>query len=302
MDKLYLKLLMALFFIIIGLAARRWGMLDEKIARRMTWVATNVLFPCLLFYTVCTAFEIALIREAGLIFLLAIAVSLIGYFFGQLFAGFFKLQDRMKRVFLLLSFKPATGLIGLPLCIILFGERSLFFAGPYAFGIGLIFYTLGLGLLKQGNFSWRSLVNPITVSIVFSILLALLKIDVSGFILRPMGFLGGFAVPIALIIVGSIFGMLNFKRGIIDGKMFLVAFNKLMLAPLLMFGVCIFLPIEPLAKRVAVIMAATPSSITASMWALRFNADYIWASSAALLVGILSIFTIGLFFWIVGAG
>ena len=196
MDKLYLKLFIALFFIIIGFAARRCSILNERIIRRITWVTTSILFPCLLFHTVYTNFELDLLGKAALLFFLAITVSLVGYFFGYLFVSFFKLEDRMRRVFLLLSLKPATGLIGLPLCIVLFGEESLFFAGPYAFGIGLIFYTLGLGLLKQGNFSWRSLVNPITASIVFGILLVLLKINVSEVILDPAGFLGRFAVDV----------------------------------------------------------------------------------------------------------
>lgn len=299
MEKLFLKLFSAFLFIIIGFVARRRKVLDERIARRMTRITTDILFPCLLFHTVYRGFKSDLLKEAGLLFFLAIGISVIGYFLGYIFASFLKMQDKMRRVFLLLSFKPASGLIGLPLCIILFGEESLLFAGPYAFGIGLIFYTLGLSLLKQKSFSWRTLISPISMTLVFSILLVLFKVILPEIALKPVRFFGIFAVPLMLILVGSIFGMSNFKSDAVDKKMFLVAFNKLIVSPVLILTVCSFLPLEPLAKKVAVLMAAIPSSMTASMWALRFDADYIWASSTALFVGILSIITISLFFWII---
>ncbi len=287
-----MKLLGALLFIVIGFAGRRLAILDEKKVKRITWLATNCLFPCLLFHAVYTTFKIRLIKEAAILFFLAVGLSITSYFLGYLFAAFLKMEERIKRAFLLLSFKPATGLIGIPLCIILFGEKGLFFAGPFAFGIGLIFYTLGLGLLKKGNFSWHTLVNPISVTIVCSVLLTIFKIKIPTMILRPAGFLGTTAVPVALVAVGSIFALLKFKKALIDKKMFLVAFNKLIFAPALIAVICIFLPLEPLGKKVAVLMAAMPSSVTASMWVLRFDADYIWASSTALFVGVSSIVTI----------
>lgn len=298
MDKLILKLSGALFFIFIGFIARRINILNEERVRRVTEVTTNILFPCLIFNVVYTNFSLHLVKDTILLFSLAITVSIIGYFLGYFFTTFLKLEDRMRPVFLLLSFKPASGLIGVPLCIIFFGEESLLFSGPYAFGIGLIFYTLGLGLLRQENFSWKALVNPVSASIALAILLALFKAGVPEIVLQPLKFFGIFAVPLALVIVGAIFAMVNFKKGIIDKRVFFVAFNKLVFAPLLVFLFCLFLPLGPLEKKVALLMAAIPSSVTMSMWALRFDADYVWASSAALFVGISSIITIGLLSWV----
>lgn len=299
MDRLLLKLFSVFFFIIIGFAARHRHILNDKINKRITWTTTTVLFPCLVFSTVYTNFDLGLLKEAGLLFFLAIAVSIIGYFLGYFFATFLKMQDKMRCVFLLLSFKPASAMIGVPLCIVLLGEKTLLFSGPYAFGIGLIFYTLGLGLLRGGGFSWHSLVNPISITIIISLLLAFFKVNLPETILRPISFFGIFAVPLALIVVGSIFSMLDFRKGIIDKRMFLVAFNKLIFAPILTLTICLFLPIDPLAKKVAVLMAATPSSLTASMWALHFDADYIWTSSASLFVGISSVITITLVSWLI---
>lgn len=299
MDGLFLKLFSIFFFIVIGFTTRRRRILNDKIDRRITWLVTSIFFPCLVFNIVYTNFTIGLFREVGLLFFLAIAVSIASYFLGYFFAGFLNMHDKMRRVFLFLSFKPANVMIGVPLCIVLLGKRSLLFSGPYSFGIGIIFYTLGLGLLKGGSFSWHSLVNPISMAILASVLLAVFKVDLPGAVLRSVGLFGILAVPMALIVVGSIFGMLDFKKGIIDRRMFLVAFNKLIFAPILIMMICVFLPIEPLAKKVAVLMAATPSSLTASMWALHFDADHIWASSASLFVGISSILTISLVSWLI---
>ena len=286
-------------FIAVGFALRRLGFLIERRVSRLTRITTDILFPCLTFYAVYTSFNLKLFSEVELVFFLAIGVSVIGYFFGRLFAAFLHMPDRMRRVFLYLSFKPASVLIGLPLCVLILGEKSMLFSGPYALGIGLIFYTLGLGILKPGRFSWHTLINPISLTVALGLLLILLKISLPQAILEPLRFLGLLAAPAALITVGTIFAILNFKSNFFDKKMILVAFNKLILAPALMLLFCVFLPLDPLARKVAILMAAVPSSLTASIWALRFDADYTWASSAAIFIGILSIFTIPLFLWIV---
>lgn len=176
-----------------------------------------------------------------------------------------------------------TSFVGIPIVQTLLGEEAIPYVLMYdQFGTFLILSLYGAAVIARyetGTFHKRLIVKKLLLFPPFVFLVfALLFGDMPVFAQPYLKLLSSTLVPLALISVGY---SLKFG-GEIDYPLFAKALGlKLLVMPLIAFGILFAMGSDPLALKTAVLESGMPSMITAG--ALAIAAGFAPALSAALV-------------------
>lgn len=176
-----------------------------------------------------------------------------------------------------------TSFVGIPIVHTLLGEEAIPYVLMYdQFGTFLILSLYGAAVIARyetGGFHKRLILKKLLLFPPFSFLIfALLFGEIPQLAQPYLQLLSSTLVPLALVSVGY---SLRFW-GEIDYPLFTKALAlKLMIMPLIAFGLLFAMGVEPLALKTAVLESGMPSMITAG--ALAIAAGFAPALSAALV-------------------
>ncbi len=207
--------------------------------------------------------------------------------------------DRETRTATVLTFSLSnTGNYGLPILLFAFGEKG--------FGLGLLYIlghmafqiTFGVGTAawRKGMSVWRLLLNLLKVPWIYAFALALILRETGTSLPltfnRPVELLAQAAIPMQLLLLGIQLGQVKL-RGLIREALPLTA-AKLIIPPLLAFGLTAVFGIHGLLRAVLLVEASTPTAVNALVLALQYDRRPDLVSSVVFLTTIGNIATMWL--------
>jgi len=187
---------------------------------------------------------------------------------------------------------PNTGFMGVPLLVALLGPRS---SGPVIVTLVvdlIITSSLCIALSRLGGGGAQGSAaalrkalagmtgNPMPWSILLGALASGLGLALPKPLMQTIGLLADAASPVALFTIGAVLARSQMASAettpLVDFVP--VALKKLLLHPLLMFGIghaaiALGLPLDPFALTVLVLVACLPSASNVAMLAERFGAN-----------------------------
>jgi len=189
------------------------------------------------------------------IFLSAVLVLFLGFIFGYVFVKILKLPST-KIVTPLMH--PNSGNMGLPLCLLAFGNEGLALAAAFASIIMVSHFTVNTAI-SSGNFSIKNIfLSPALIALTTSMLILFYKIPIPKFLDNVAHILSGITIPLVLLSLGISLGKINIKsiqRGLSLG------IYKLTAGPLIGLIVVYLLQLEGLTAKVVILQSSMPSAI-----------------------------------------
>jgi len=189
------------------------------------------------------------------IFLSAVLVLFLGFIFGYVFVKILKLPST-KIVTPLMH--PNSGNMGLPLCLLAFGNEGLALAAAFASIIMVSHFTVNTAI-SSGNFSIKNIfLSPALIALTTSMLILFYKIPIPKFLDNVAHILSGITIPLVLLSLGISLGKINIKsiqRGLSLG------IYKLIAGPLIGLIVVYLLQLEGLTAKVVILQSSMPSAI-----------------------------------------
>ncbi|HYU68436.1 MAG TPA: AEC family transporter [Burkholderiales bacterium] len=205
-------------------------------------------------------------------------VFVIGRF---LAASIFRLDGVSQSVFALGGVYSNHVLLGLPLAKLVLGSAAL----P-SVALVLVFNALTLWTLvsvsvewaRHGSFTPRGLgktalgvlTNPIVASIIGGTLFGLAGLHLPGPVSTGLDALGKLAAPAALLVLGM--GLLQYGVGKGWQQSLTICLVKLVLQPLVVWGLALALKLPALETRVVVLMASMSVGANVYLMAVQFQA------------------------------
>lgn len=219
--------------------------------------------------------------------LLTLAVSLIA-------AKMLKLPQNREGIFLAMAFISNTLFIGLPLATQLFGEECIPFVMIYYMGSTVFTQTVAVMLCERAgrkektSFSVGGLLRDlVTKPPILGIAAAFLML---GLDVRPPQLAMSFAkymsdcvTPLALLYCGFIVYELGIRNMKLEKGIPTMLLIRLIIAPMLCFGVCRVLGITGLPSHVFIVEAALPVVSQVTVMAGAYGADEQYAATGATL-------------------
>jgi len=159
----------------------------------------------------------------------------------------------------------------------------------------VLMYTIGLYNASSGHYSWKDALKkisgmPIIYVIILAVLLRTLHLQVPAGLLSATSLLGGCVAPLALFTLGAQLAKTKVHVG--DLSLYIGTTLRLIISPLIAFGLALLLGFDNLTTGLVTLGAATPTAVNSLFLAIEFDGDTDYASQSVFLTTLLSTVTV----------
>lgn len=198
------------------------------------------------------------------------------------------------------------GNYGTPVALLLFGAAGFEYAIVLMVIQSLLMATVGVYYAAKGspdNDGFRSaLLSVVKMPIMYGAIIGLFfqwfSVPVSKPIMQAIHLVADATIPVIMVILGMQLAKISIRTTAKEKLVYALAI-KLMISPFIAFLFTLFLPVDPMIKQLMIIMAAMPAAANTTMYALEFQTEPEFVSSATLVSTLLSLITLPVMFWLV---
>ena len=298
------QIVILFFGIIVGFVVTKMKILDDAACKHITNLVMNVTLPFFIISTGITTGQSLTPLEMLQYFGLSLACYAIAYLIG--FAlGFLPFFDRKDRR--LCSFMTTfgnTGFMGLPFIAGLFGSDALFYATIFNLPFNFLVFSIGIYLVSEDTgdtkINPKMFVNACLIASILAIVLYLLHVQLPDLAVSCLNTVGSATVPLAMLITGARLASESFKSVFADVGMYLLVIAKVLVVPLIAFGLLSLTLSDPTLIRVGTLLIGMPVATNATLLCLQYGGNDRMASRGVFLSTLFSIVTIPLLVLIMG--
>ena len=205
--------------------------------------------------------------------------------------------DEQKSLIAIVMFSNV-GNLGLPFILFALGEAGLERAVVYLVGSSVMIATVFPIVLKQAGLK-AGLNVTLRLPVFWAALAGIgLQATQESFPLpleRGMALLGEGAIPVALLTLGVQLA----RTELVFGRYELIgAVLRLVVAPLLAYGIGTALGLQGLDRQVLVLQAAMPVAVNSLIWVTELGGDQVRVARTIVLSTFLSVFTLPVVLWL----
>jgi malonate transporter len=201
-----------------------------------------------------------------------------------------------------------TGFVALPVLAAIYGQRAVLPAAIATVFVAVVMFPIAVILLEVGQTDKNGsrtatmvtvkhvVLNPMVISTLIGMLLAVLNLRMPGPVTAYFDILADALTPCALFAIGLGLSIDGLRANIVPVS--LLSAVKLVIMPLIVYGLSISLGLDPLYTIAAVICAAVPTAKTVYILAGEYHCEEMMVASTVSLTTLASI--ISLVVWLYG--
>ena len=275
---------------------------NNESSKILTKFALYVTLPPFMFFNILKASSNINIFNWNFIFRFEIITLFLLFLTFIISLFFLKNTKEESSIFSLNSTYPNYGYMGIPLCILAFGEAS---AIPISLillidTLVLLTFTASFSIKKKSKNFFKELIykifnllkNPILFSVFIGFIFIIFKIQVNEIILKFLEILSYAATPTALFAIGIT--LYNKIEKNVFFQVSLISIIKLIIHPILIFSIFYFFPadIPQLWIKVAILCSCLPVAGNVFAMSIYYDSFIKTTSSSIFVTTILSTFTV----------
>ena len=300
-----LEIMFILFVIvIIGYIAGKLGYMGGEFDKRLSNIIVDITCPALILSSTMTGQmpERSLILPLLLISILTYSLLTGVAFFIPRFLTRKKEEEGIIGFALMFG---NVGFIGYPIVASIFGQQAIFYAAILnminTFTIFTIGYMLITGESRKLEFNPKILYSSPMIAAYIAMLIVILGIDnIPKVISSPITIIGNITVPGALLIVGSSMSHLTFKDMLGNRVVYLTTALRLLLIPLVLYGLFVVIGFSNLVVNINTIIIAMPTATYGTIFCLKYGKDTTLITEITFITTLLSVLTIPIIAFILG--
>lgn len=279
----------------------------------LTTLLLSVTLPLMLIINIKKDFMrqefIKMLPDIGLPFLCIVSLALLSWLVTYLF----KIDNKMKGVFINVCSMSSTIFFGIPVTIAIFGVNGLPYGLVYYIAQTVIYWTFGLVILKNdiAYIYPENVKQKITLTSIMSNIfsapfigflvgttLLLLQINIPSFIDQFLSYLANMTTPLAMLIIGSLLYFTDFKNLKLKKEVIIVLIFRFIVAPSAVLLLGYLLNTGSMMLKVTIIMSALPIPNTTVILVSKFKTDTLFATTVLAYSTILFLFYMPCLLWI----
>jgi len=201
-----------------------------------------------------------------------------------------------------------TGFVALPVLQAIYGQRAVLPAAIATVFVAVVMFPVAVMLLEFGQRDAHGsrtapmvtakhvVLNPLVVSTLIGMLWSVLGLRLPGPVTAYLAILADALTPCALFAIGLGLSIDGLRANI--GPASLLSAVKLVIMPMIVYGLSVSLGLDPLYTIAAVICAAVPTAKTAYILAGEYHCEEMMVASTVSMTTLASI--ISLVVWLYG--
>lgn len=278
------------------------GLLRSSDSRILNIVCVYLIFPCVYI----KAFQLPLTEEIWSGFLFALIV-------GALIQLVLILVTRwMAKPLHLTSIDQASIIfsnaanLNFPLIIATLGEEWVIYGSAYVCVHTILYWTVCVSLIGGESIrDWKKvLLNPNIIFILIAVLLMVTGLPIPNILNVTINSVAAMIGPFSMILIGVILGGIDLRKALLNKRVYLVAFLKLIAVPaliLLLLRLCRVADLIVNGDRIVYILflaVIAPSGALVTQITQLYHQDAEYASAINVVTTLLCIVTMPLMTWI----
>jgi malonate transporter len=201
-----------------------------------------------------------------------------------------------------------TGFVALPVLQAIYGQRAVLPAAIATVFVAVVMFSVAVILLEVGQGDGHGsrttpmatvkhvVLNPMVISTLIGMVLSVLDLRMPGPVTAYLGILADALTPCALFAIGLGLSIEGLRANF--GRASLLSAVKLVIMPVIVYGLSVFLRLDPLYTIAAVICAAVPTAKTAYILAGEYHCEEVLVASTVSLTTLASV--VSLVVWLYG--
>lgn len=279
-------------FLVAGLGAIFWRVFRPDV-RSFARVAFYILSPCLVFSSLATIELPA--SEFWQLAGFAATTVLVGGALAWIAGRMLRLRRSMVAALMLTCMFVNAGNYGLSLNLFAFGESEMARAVVYYIVSTVGIYSLGVFVASNGAVDAISALKamlkvPVLYALTLAVMMRWQTWAIPVWVQRPVDVLAGAAIPVMLLILGM--QLAQAPRSLQWRWVGIAALVRMLIMPLIAFGLASVFHLTGPARRAGIIEAAMPSAAIVTVLALEYNLEPLLVTEAVVFTTLISPLTI----------
>lgn len=293
MSNVVQQICVLFLLILIGYAAKRFNVTSKTADSCISRFLVYISMPATIIYSAANQQQ----RNSGSIlpvFASAVAVFVFLPVISRIIVKLLKWEASFQ----LMLIYSNLGFMGIPIITYLFGEQYTFYVAIFMMIFNLSIYSYGIAILQQGisrKEMLRQLCNPAIISALIAIVVFLFKISIPTILNNLLGMLNGITSPLALIMIGSSLGDIRIKELFGDKKLYVFAFFKLIVYPVLVYAMLYPFLNGTVLLKICTVLTCLPTGANVTMLCSEYGGNMQLVSKGTFVSTLLSMASI----WII---
>ncbi len=282
------KILVMMIIAIVGCIAYKTGIITEKSNKSLTSVLLMAVNPIMIINAYQTEVNERLMHNFIISAVLAVASHLIGIALSFLLVGAKRPDYETERLSVVYS---NCGFIGIPLVNGLFGMEGVLYLTAYMTVFNICLWTHGV-IQTVGRTDMRTtlrhLASPAIVCSILGLLLFVFKIKLPAPAAEAVEQISAMNSPLAMIIAGATIAQTDIRKALTAVRVYYISALRLFAVPLVCVLAFMSFGIEEKVVITAIVEAACPAAASATMFAINYGKNAVYASEIFAVSTILS--------------
>jgi predicted permease len=194
-----------------------------------------------------------------------------------------------------------TGNMGLPICLFVFGDLGLTYAGFVLIANVTMTYTFGVAIASMGKQDVKTAIFglfklPMIYAVVLGFIFVYTGITPPTPIMRAVDLLSEASIPIMLILLGMNLQKANLKAEI--GALSISVAARLILGPIIAYLISPLAGLSGLAQNVTTVQCGMPGAVTSTVLATEYDVKPSFVTAAVTIGTLLSPLTLTPLIWL----
>lgn len=288
--------------ILVGFVAGKAHLVSEQASKDLSAILVEITLPASIFSSMLRELETDLLINAALLFFIGFACLALEYGAGRLLVKFFRIRKENQGLFLYNSMFTNASFMGFPVANAIFGSVGVFLASIVNLSLTITTFSFGIGLVRgdqesKEKFSLRKNVfTNINIAIILGMICFLTGFRFPEPAENFIAYFANVTTPMSMLVVG-----LNMSKGRVrdlmtDRDAHLLTLTRLILMPLLLFGILKLLPLGayPLVAQMILVVFAMPVPALCLILSEKYGGNTQFAVTTIFQTTLFSIVTIPL--------
>lgn len=284
--------LMMFLLMAVGMILRRKGIIGAEGMKNMTDFFLDIVLPANIIKSFLIEFDMDTLVSFMAIVLVSTLIQVFCSVFGKLVYNWVPVPQR--KVLQYGTVCSNAGLIGNVVAQEVFGSMGMTLASIFLIPQRIVMWTVGLAFFTEApdkkTLVKKVITHPCIMAVGIGLALMFSGLQLPAFLQKTVDSLSACTTGLSMVIIGTILAQVDFRK-MVDGKVLLYTFFRLLLIPAVTYLGCVLFHTEELVTNVSVILAAMPAGSTTAILAMRYDGDAEFATKIVVFSTIVSLAT-----------
>lgn len=290
MEKLLSLELNIFIMMAVGFMVRKLNIMGPGAQKDLTNLVLYVVLPCNIFNSFLGQDVSGLAADCVIVVLVSVGIQILSLVYGKFCFPKENADHRCNLAYGMIC--SNAGFLGNPIAEGVFGATGLMLGSLYLIPQRVMMWSEGLAIYtgvsdKKDAFK-RVITHPCVIACILGIIMMVAGWSCPQIILTPIQTLGKCNTPLSMMVIGMILSSIDL-RTIINKTVVRFTVHRLVLMPLVVWGLCRLIGLSHVVTGVSVLLAAMPAGATTSMLSAKYDRDPQFATKLVVFSTLCSI-------------